>query len=243
MKTIAIIDDDIHIGDMLREVLVQEGYSVLRAYSGTEALYLLSQNKPDLVLLDLMLPGLSGEEVLPHIENIPVIVLSAKVDVQDKVNLLLGGAADYMTKPFDTKELLARITVQLRKAEQHGETKSLSVGDLVLDLIMKKYLKEILILLIQLFMFYVFPLFAGPTDVMGMIVLLILATLLLSILIGSISNLKVKYLYPIIIAITFVPSVFIYYNETALIHSLWYLAVSSFGLIIGMVIHKLILKK
>ena len=78
---------------------------------------------------------------------------------------------------------------------------------------MKKYLKEILILLIQLFMFYVFPLFAGPTDVMGMIVLLILATLLLSILIGSISNLKVKYLYPIIIAITFVPSVFIYYNE------------------------------
>ena len=78
MKTIAIIDDDIHIGDMLREVLVQEGYSVLRAYSGTEALYLLSQNKPDLVLLDLMLPGLSGEEVLPHIENIPVIVLSAK---------------------------------------------------------------------------------------------------------------------------------------------------------------------
>ena len=110
-------------------------------------------------------------------------------------------------------------------------------------LIMKKYLKEILILLIQLFMFYVFPLFAGPTDVMGMIVLLILATLLLSILIGSISNLKVKYLYTIIIAITFVPSVFIYYNETALIHSLWYLAVSSFGLIIGMVIHKLILKK
>ena len=108
---------------------------------------------------------------------------------------------------------------------------------------MKKYLKEILILLIQLFMFYVFPLFAGPTDVMGMIVLLILATLLLSILIGSISNLKVKYLYQIIIAITFVPSVFIYYNETALIHSLWYLAVSSFGLIIGMVIHKLILKK
>ena len=108
---------------------------------------------------------------------------------------------------------------------------------------MKKYLKEILILLIQLFMFYVFPLFAGPTDVMGMIVLLILATLLLSILIGSISNLKVKYLYPIIIAITLVPSVFIYYNETALIHSLCYLAVSSFGLIIGMVIHKLILKK
>ena len=133
MKTIAIVDDDIHIGDMLAEVLKQEGYSVLRAYSGTEALYLLSQNKPDLVLLDLMLPGLSGEEVLPHIENIPVMILSAKVDVQDKVNLLLGGAANYMTKPFDIKELLARITVQLRKTEQQADSPFLSVGDLALD--------------------------------------------------------------------------------------------------------------
>lgn len=133
MKTIAIIDDDIHIGDMLTEVLTQEGYSVLRAYSGTEALYLLEQNKPDLVLLDLMLPGLSGEEVLPHIENIPVIVISAKIDVQDKVNLLLGGAADYLTKPFDTAELLARITVQLRKAENSTTANVLSVGELTLD--------------------------------------------------------------------------------------------------------------
>ena len=133
MKTIAIIDDDIHIGDMLTEVLSREGYTVLRAYSGTEALYLLSENKPDLVLLDLMLPGLSGEEVLPHIKNIPVIVLSAKIDVQDKINLLLGGAADYMTKPFNTKELLARITVQLRKTEQQSIINFLSVGDLALD--------------------------------------------------------------------------------------------------------------
>lgn len=119
---------------MLTEVLEREGYSVLRAYSGTEALYLLSQNKPDLVLLDLMLPGLPGEEVLPHVENMPVIVLSAKVDVQDKVNLLLSGAADYMTKPFDTNELLARITVQLRKSEKKSENGSISVGDLVLDM-------------------------------------------------------------------------------------------------------------
>lgn len=135
MKTIAIIDDDIHISNMLTEVLRREGYSVIRAYSGTEALYLLSERKPDLVLLDLMLPGLSGEEVLPRIENIPVIVLSAKVDVENKINLLLNGAADYMTKPFDTKELLARITVQLRKKEQQDTTKLLSVGDLVLDMV------------------------------------------------------------------------------------------------------------
>lgn len=135
MKTIAIIDDDPSIGDMLTEVLTQEGYAVLRAYSGTEALYLLNQSRPDLILLDLMLPGLPGEEVLSHIRNIPVIVLSAKVDIQDKVDLLLGGAADYMTKPFDTKELLARIAVQLRKAERQGGSDTLQAGPLRLDLL------------------------------------------------------------------------------------------------------------
>ena len=114
MKTIAIIDDDTHIGNMLEEVLIKEGYGVLRAYSGTEALLLLSAKTPDLVLLDLMLPGLSGEQILPKIKNIPVIVVSAKVDVESKVDLLLGGASDYITKPFNTKELLARIAVVLR---------------------------------------------------------------------------------------------------------------------------------
>lgn len=135
MKTIAIIDDDTSISDMLTEALTQEGYAVLRAYSGTEALYLLDQKRPDLILLDLMLPGLTGEEVLSHTQNIPVIVLSAKVDVQDKVNLLLGGAADYMTKPFDLQELLARITVQLRKAERQGNSTFLQAGYLCLDLL------------------------------------------------------------------------------------------------------------
>lgn len=133
MKTVAIIDDDIHIGDALSEILENEGYAVIRAYSGTEALYLFSQNRPDLILLDLMLPGLSGEEVLPHIKGIPVIVLSAKVDVQDKVNLLLGGAVDYISKPFDTAELLARITVQFRKAEKPDSSSVLTAGDLTLD--------------------------------------------------------------------------------------------------------------
>ena len=116
MKTIAIIDDDIHIGNMLEEVLAKEGYGILRAYSGTEALLLLSQRTPDLILLDLMLPGLSGEEILPKIKSIPVIVVSAKIDVDHKVNLLLGGAVDYVTKPFHTGELLARIAVALRTA-------------------------------------------------------------------------------------------------------------------------------
>ena len=133
MKTIAIIDDDVQIGDVLTKILEKEGYGVIRAYSGTEALYLLSRKKPDLVLLDLMLPGLSGEEVLPHIKNIPVIVLSAKVDVQDKINLLLGGAADYMTKPFDPDELLARIIAGLRKIKIVDDPDVLTVDDLTLD--------------------------------------------------------------------------------------------------------------
>lgn len=133
MKTIAIIDDDAHIGDVLSEILENEGYAVSRAYSGTEALYLLSRSKPDLILLDLMLPGLSGEEVLPHIKNIPVIVLSAKAEVQDKVSLLLGGAVDYVTKPFRTEELLARIAVQLRMAERPDRAAVLTAGDLTLD--------------------------------------------------------------------------------------------------------------
>lgn len=115
MKTILIVDDDVCIGDMLQEVLVKEGYQTARAYSGTEALLYLSGNRPDLILLDLMLPGLSGEELLPLIEGIPVIVVSARSETADKVDLLLSGADDYITKPFDTDELLARIAVQLRR--------------------------------------------------------------------------------------------------------------------------------
>ena len=131
MKTIAVIDDDTHIGDMVEELLTKEGYRVLRAYSGTEALYLLSNARPDLILLDLMLPGLTGEEVLSKIKGIPVIVVSAKVGIDDKVNVLLGGAADYITKPFNTRELLARIAVQLRGEKQPAS--SFTWGDLCLD--------------------------------------------------------------------------------------------------------------
>lgn len=122
MKQILIVDDDVSIGDMLEEILTKEGYGVSRAYSGTEALLLLSLSRPDLVLLDLMLPGLNGEEVLPKIGGIPVIVLSAKVDVDNKVDVLLNGAADYMTKPFDIKELLARIVVQFRDHSQRTDS-------------------------------------------------------------------------------------------------------------------------
>lgn len=119
--TIAVIEDDISIGNLLEEILKKENYHVLRAYSGTEALLLLENHVPDLVLLDLMLPGLSGEDVLPKIRHLPVIVVSAKTDMENKVDLLLSGAADYITKPFDTRELLARITVQLRRPSSGGQ--------------------------------------------------------------------------------------------------------------------------
>ena len=118
MKTIFIVEDDQSIGDMLQEVLQKEGFRVQRAYSGTEAALLLGQGLPDLVLLDLMLPGLPGEELLGRLQGVPVIVVSAKAGLDDKVDLLLRGAADYITKPFEIRELLARVQVQLRRSEQ-----------------------------------------------------------------------------------------------------------------------------
>ncbi len=126
LKHILIIDDDVPIGDMLNETLTKEGYQVSRAYSGTEAMLILKDINPDLILLDLMLPGLTGEEVLPALTGIPVIVISAKADIDNKVELLLGGAVDYVTKPFHMKELLARISVHLRTFESHEEAKILS---------------------------------------------------------------------------------------------------------------------
>lgn len=135
MKTILITDDDVHIGNMLEEILVRERYDVLRAYSGTEALMILKNHRPDLVLLDLMLPGMNGEDVLTHIRDIPVIVVSAKAEINDKVNLLLGGAVDYVTKPFDINELLARITVALRKKGINDISDSITFREIFLDLI------------------------------------------------------------------------------------------------------------
>lgn len=134
MKTIAVIDDDIYIGNLLEEVLTKEGYFVLRAYSGTEAVYLLSEKRPDLVLLDLMLPGLSGEEVLEKFTDLPVIILSARVDSEGKARLLREGAADYVTKPFDTNELLARIEVRLRESGGTRHNPVLINGDISLNM-------------------------------------------------------------------------------------------------------------
>lgn len=132
MKHILVFDDDIHIGNLLQEALEGEGYRVSRAYSGTEAALAVERERPDLALLDLMLPGLSGEEVLPRLAGLPVIVVSAKADIDSKIGLLLGGAADYVTKPFVLRELLARVAVRLREAPAR-EGGTVSFGPLRLD--------------------------------------------------------------------------------------------------------------
>ncbi len=132
MSNIMVIDDDVYIGDLLEEVLAGQGYGVSRAYSGTEALLFLRERRPDLILLDLMLPGADGGEVLARVHGIPVIVISARADVDDKVALLSSGAADYITKPFDVREVLARVEVQLRSGRPPAGD-ILTFRDLVMD--------------------------------------------------------------------------------------------------------------
>ena len=115
MKKILIVEDDDTIHELIKELLEKEHYIVKNAYSGTEALTIIQNENIDLILLDLMLPGITGEEIIKKVNNsIPIIVISAKISSEDKVKVLIDGANDYITKPFDKKELLARIQVQLR---------------------------------------------------------------------------------------------------------------------------------
>jgi len=132
LKKILIVEDDISIHNMLEELLKQENYDVANAYSGTEALLLLEKNKYDVILLDLMLPAISGEEIITKVKDTPIIVLSAKISNEDKVNCLLSGANDYITKPFNNKELLARIEVQLRTKNKSTTSQILKYKNLEL---------------------------------------------------------------------------------------------------------------
>lgn len=102
-----------------------------------------------------------------------------------------------------------------------------------------KYLKEIIILILQSAAFYLIPLFSDPYNPMGMVLLILLATFVLSSLLGGLSKEKVKYFYPLVVSVIFIPSVFIYYNESALVHSLWYLVVSTVGVALGALIRKI----
>lgn len=140
MNTILIVENDTNINNLLKEALSREGYSCEQAFSGTEARMLLTMSAYSLVLLDLMLPGMSGEELLSEIRrlgNIPVIVLTAKDELDEKVSLLTKGADDYITKPFEIREIIARVQVQMRHVSQESMQEktqhTLSYRELVLD--------------------------------------------------------------------------------------------------------------
>lgn len=132
LQKILIVEDDVSIHNVIEELLKKENYITFNAYSGTEALLLLEKEKYDLILLDLMLPAVSGEEIIEKVKDTPIIVLSAKISSDDKVNCLLSGANDYITKPFDGKELLARIEVQLRLKSNSNIKETLKYKDLEL---------------------------------------------------------------------------------------------------------------
>lgn len=132
LKKILIVEDDISIHNIISEILAKENYLNFNAYSGTEAMLLLEKEKYDLIILDLMLPALNGEEIIKQVKDTPIIVLSAKTSSTDKVNCLLSGANDYITKPFDTNELLARIKVQLRNNKEPNIQETLKYKELEL---------------------------------------------------------------------------------------------------------------
>ena len=135
--TIMVVEDDTNINNLLKTALEKAGYQVLQAFSGTEAELILQMRESiALVLLDLMLPGISGEEVLKHIRergNFPVIVLTARDSLDEKIGMLTQGADDYITKPFEIPEVIARIQVQLRHVERGIENKHMAYRNLVLD--------------------------------------------------------------------------------------------------------------
>ena len=138
---ILIVEDNNEINHMLTELLQNNGYATQSAYSGTEAILYLERQIPRAVILDLMLPGMTGEELLAKIKEldsgIAVIIASAKEDVHTRVDLLRAGADDYVVKPFDTEELLARLEVALRKNSRNvqagNRSDRLSFKDIVME--------------------------------------------------------------------------------------------------------------
>ncbi len=134
---ILVVEDDCYINEMLKEALEKKGYTVVSAYSGTEGLLRIETEEFALIILDLMLPGISGQQVLEKARKIttaPVIVLSAKDELDTKVDLLTLGANDYMTKPFALKELEARIGVWLRMGRGTVPGRQLKHKELNMDL-------------------------------------------------------------------------------------------------------------
>ena len=139
--TILVVDDDPAISEMLTIVLESEGFHPIAVTDGNEAVPAFREHEPDLILLDLMLPGMSGVDICRTIRtesSVPIVMLTAKTDTVDVVLGLESGADDYITKPFKHKELIARIRARLRPAVEPGEPKAASpetivVGDLHID--------------------------------------------------------------------------------------------------------------
>lgn len=137
MERILIIEDDTDINNLIATALKKEGFTCQQAFSGTEGLLYAKNSRFSLVILDLMLPGMSGEKLLPQLQEIcpvSVIVLSARDSLDSKIDLLSAGAEDYMTKPFEIRELIARVGVQLRRhAGKEASSKQLTYKSLVLN--------------------------------------------------------------------------------------------------------------
>lgn len=134
--TILVVDDDPAISEMLTIVLESEGLHPIPVTDGNEALPAFRQHDPDLILLDLMLPGMNGVDICKAIRlesSVPIVMLTAKTDTVDVVLGLESGADDYITKPFKPKELIARIRARLRRTDEEEHAEILHVGDLVID--------------------------------------------------------------------------------------------------------------
>ena len=136
-KTILVVDDKANVRQLLDEYLTQQGFRVVTATNGREALYAARQENPDVILLDVMMPEMDGLQFLEHYrreKSVPVIILTARDEESDTVVGLELGADDYVLKPFRVRELVARIRAVLRRAEPiDGQRKCLKVGDLLLD--------------------------------------------------------------------------------------------------------------
>ncbi|WP_346889537.1 response regulator transcription factor [Clostridium sp. UBA1056] len=138
--SILVVEDDVDINGLLCRILKKQNYEVSSAYSGSEAKMCINMYNYDLILLDLMLPGLSGEELIEEVrktKTMPIIIISAKTELSDKVKLLKLGADDYITKPFEISEVTARVEAQLRRYKKFNhieDTEQLLIyKNLVLD--------------------------------------------------------------------------------------------------------------
>ncbi len=136
MATILIADDNQKVIDMLRRTLIYEGYDVLVAMNGQQALTLAQSQRPNLMVLDWLMPGIDGLEVARRVskaDRIPIIMLTARDALEDRVLGLDSGADDYLIKPFEPEELVARIRALLRRAESESDEKVLTFADVSLD--------------------------------------------------------------------------------------------------------------